>query len=495
MNVKKIITITALSCIFLFLIGITSTIATTIESPLQIEYPEFPNIDTPEGHPVFLPDYIRYIYYFAIISGGIIAFSVVIAGGFRYLTSVGNPAQTTDARNQIIMALVGLAVIFGSYIVLNEINPDLVSIQPPIPSYLTGEGIIIYSDSNCGDGSNGYPGLYKEVPLGIKYGTIKGTQSVRTIDVQSFWTLESTPYLSKIEFFRNSDCLLDPLVSHTFIPDAPNVCVSVGVIAGVECIKLTRHIPGVWLFSYENGDPKNPDPTKGVYKVFQGDWSNLPDGLRNNVRTIALVPDTNKGITYGTIMHERTGPRYEEKGWAHLYIPSNNGMNTTIYTGAQVRNTNIDSITVFQTSELASNRAVTVFENSDERCQPDGAGVCQPAKIRHKWSEMDPIPGIDNNIAKSITLEEGVDEWWTGGDFVATCSNVSAMNWIGHITWRTGGCFKGVSAIKFEEGSSYIAILYNDRNNGMVIDGSIRNLGTYKFNEQTAGMYVIKVRR
>ncbi|MBU3913295.1 MAG: hypothetical protein KKE50_04340 [Nanoarchaeota archaeon] len=337
--------------------------------------------------------------------------------------------------------------------------------------------------------------------MGIKYGIIKGTQSVRSIDVHSFWTLESTPYLSKIEFFQNPDCTLDPLVSHTFIPNAPNVCVPISGITNVQCVKLTRHIPGVWLFSYENGDPTNPDPRRGVYKVFQGDWSNLPDGLRNNVRTIALVPDTNKGITYGTIMHQNTGPRYEEKGWAHLYIPSSNDMTTTIFTGPRIQNTNVDSITVFQTSELAPDRAVTVFENSDERCQPDGSGICQDARIVHEWSEMSPLTimggtiTLDSNIARGFVLEEGVDEWWTGGDTVVTCNDVSAMNWIGHITWRTGGCFRGVSAIKFEEGSSYLAVLYNDNQNAMVIDGSVRNLGTYKFNEQTARVFVIRVRR
>jgi len=346
---------------------------------------------------------------------------------------------------------------------------------------------------------------------------------VDPINVNSFWTLESTPYLSKIEFFNNPDCNKDPLIEHTFVPDQANTCVPIpGGIDNVQCVMLTRYIPGIWLFSYENGDPQNPEPDKGYYKVFQGDWAKLPDELRGKVRTIAIVPDTQKGVTYGTILHTQTGSRGENKGQAHLYLPptptlSQTRMDITTFTGSsEIESEDIGSITVFRTNPGASDRSITIFENSDYRCQPDGAGVCQDASIEYKWDDMEKIPGMDYEIARAIVLKEramlhlgnfsadDINEWWEDGDELVICDYSVAF--IGHIWWRTGGCFRGVSSIKFEDGSSYLVILYNSDTgaiandgrggvNGLIISGSVRNLGTYKFQERTGIIFVIKVLR
>jgi hypothetical protein len=481
------------------------------DQPLEVTYPAFPNITPPARQPVFLPDYIRYVYQFAVITSAIIAFLAVLIGGFRYITSAGNPAQTSDARNQILMALIGLIVILGSYVVLQEINPDLISLEPPNPDLSYGDGIIIYTDGTCGQGSNGYPDLYEPVPDGTEYKIIKGTKSINPMDVGSFWTFEGAPYLNTIDFLKTDTCEGDAEPNHSFSPQNANTCIPTGDLNNptgnlnnIECVRMKRNIPGVWLFSYENGNPENPEPDKGIYKVFQQDWSKLPDGLRGNIRTIALVPDKQANANYGVILHQETGSRQENKGWANLYIPQ--GDEVVTFTGAQLENINAQSITVFQIDASASSRAITLYENADYKCQPDEEGECQDASIKYEWGAMQSIPGMNSEIARAIVLKENDDLWWEpDGDEVHICWR-EAWNIIGHITWRTGGCFKGVSAIKHEEGSSYLTILYasddgkiQDDGRGdapaIVIDGSVRNLGTYNFNEVTGIIFVIKVKR
>jgi hypothetical protein len=50
--------------------------------------------------------------------GGLVAIAFVIMGGFRYLTSQGEPENTASARKTIINALVGLIItIFATVIV------------------------------------------------------------------------------------------------------------------------------------------------------------------------------------------------------------------------------------------------------------------------------------------------------------------------------------------------------------------------------------------
>lgn len=511
MNIKKATKIFLFLYLSIFLMAISYIAIAQEERPLEIEYPEFtdiPDIEAPVSHPVFLTNYIRYLYQFAVIIGGLVAFVAVLIGGFRYLTSAGSPGQMTDAREQIMMGLLGLIVILGSFVLLNELNPDLVSLVPPhiVPS---GEkGIVIYSDdegNDCGNGSDGQPGVFFELPMGTQYIKIKGTQSIDSFNVTSFWASDAAPVLTEVAFFQNNDCSGTPLPGFVFSPDTPRTCIPTGTLPDIECVALKWHLPGVWLFSYENGDPDNPNADEGVFANFREDAAALPKGLRNDVQSIAIVPDERRNVHYGVILHEETGARTEEKGWAHLYIPSG----TDTFLVPETDNHHARSITVFEIDQDAPNRDIKICENIGCACQPDGEGVCQDASITFAWGDLEEIPWVANTaVARAIILEENSDEyeWWEDGDQIAICGIGAIYNWIGHITWRTGGCFRGVSAIDFEEGSHYIAILYafdggeltsDERINAhaLVISGDVRNLGTYDFNELTGIIFVIKVKR
>ena len=93
----------------------------------KIHYPTVPPGITPPPPTAKggLPLYVKYLFNFSIMIAGIIAFAALVYGGFKYLTSVGNPANREEAKNRITAAFIGLTILLLSYLILVTINPDL----------------------------------------------------------------------------------------------------------------------------------------------------------------------------------------------------------------------------------------------------------------------------------------------------------------------------------------------------------------------------------
>jgi len=78
-----------------------------------------------------LPEYVKYVFNFAIWIAGALSLFFLVYGGFLYLTSAGNPSKMQDAKDQIIASLLGIAILGGSYAILNTINPALTKFETP----------------------------------------------------------------------------------------------------------------------------------------------------------------------------------------------------------------------------------------------------------------------------------------------------------------------------------------------------------------------------
>lgn len=64
-----------------------------------------------------IPAIIKYILGFV----GALAVLVIIYSGFLYLTSGGNEKRVTAAKQALTAAIIGLALVFGSYIIVNAV--------------------------------------------------------------------------------------------------------------------------------------------------------------------------------------------------------------------------------------------------------------------------------------------------------------------------------------------------------------------------------------
>lgn len=53
---------------------------------------------------------------------GIVCFLMLIVGGFKYLTSGGDPKQAASAQGTLTWAIAGLAIIIGAWLILKFIS-------------------------------------------------------------------------------------------------------------------------------------------------------------------------------------------------------------------------------------------------------------------------------------------------------------------------------------------------------------------------------------
>jgi hypothetical protein len=104
------------------------------DSGLELNYPEILG-NKPETIATGLPEYVKYIYDFAIAFAGLIALGSLIWGGFIYFSSSGDPTKIKSAKEQMTAAFTGLLILLSSYLILATINPNLVNLLPlsPLP--------------------------------------------------------------------------------------------------------------------------------------------------------------------------------------------------------------------------------------------------------------------------------------------------------------------------------------------------------------------------
>ncbi len=95
---------------------------------LEVKYPSVEGY-APTETTTQIPDYVKYIFNFAIFASGVIALVVLVLAGFQWFTSAGNLEKTKEAKDRISAAILGLAILFGSYLILTTINPNLVVFQ------------------------------------------------------------------------------------------------------------------------------------------------------------------------------------------------------------------------------------------------------------------------------------------------------------------------------------------------------------------------------
>lgn len=90
-----------------------------------------------------IPVFIKYFYEWGIALGGLAAFIALLAAGFMYLTSTGDPGKMKEAKERIYWAFGGLIFLLASWLILNTINPELTDLSVPT---LTPEDLTSYTE-------------------------------------------------------------------------------------------------------------------------------------------------------------------------------------------------------------------------------------------------------------------------------------------------------------------------------------------------------------
>ncbi|MFA7141950.1 MAG: hypothetical protein WC157_01470 [Candidatus Paceibacterota bacterium] len=101
---------------------------------LNIDWPKSPmgtdiTTNLVQGGTNSLADLTQYLYEWGISIGALLAFISIIYAGFTYLTSAGNSNKLTESKERIKASFLGLALLLGTYLILNTINPKLVQLD------------------------------------------------------------------------------------------------------------------------------------------------------------------------------------------------------------------------------------------------------------------------------------------------------------------------------------------------------------------------------
>jgi len=74
-----------------------------------------------------LGKFIRYTWWLHLV------FVVILFSGFRWITALGNPATIGQAKSRMYHAILGGILLLAAYLILQLINPELVSNRVSIP--------------------------------------------------------------------------------------------------------------------------------------------------------------------------------------------------------------------------------------------------------------------------------------------------------------------------------------------------------------------------
>ena len=280
---------------------------------LEIIYPTVPGAETPTTVKTALPEYLKYVFTFAIMIAGLLAFGALIYGGFLYLTSAGDPSKMKDGKDQTIAGFLGLIIVLSSFLILNTINPQLVlpggALQP-------GEaGIRIYTVDSCCETA-------PDKSLCEDENSFKVITEVPDLtDPDLNWGLDGKK-IASIKFLGEPGELTVALWSD---PDFEGNGTTIDYPTGdtqpckpvpsstYKSISLDWHIPGVYLYSNSNDCGKNSTTgnLKDVeVKIYQSSSATLPE-FNDRTQSIKFIygdKDLKSGeykAKYATILHEK----------------------------------------------------------------------------------------------------------------------------------------------------------------------------------------------
>jgi hypothetical protein len=95
-----------------------------------------------------LVQFVEYFFALALLLGGSIAVVMVIYAGVGLLMSQGEPGKVNESKSRMKNALIGLVVLFGTYLIINTLNSGIFSIKNIETECLSGIDITVSGGAN-----------------------------------------------------------------------------------------------------------------------------------------------------------------------------------------------------------------------------------------------------------------------------------------------------------------------------------------------------------
>ncbi|MEK7562195.1 MAG: hypothetical protein AAB509_00745 [Patescibacteria group bacterium] len=287
---------------------------------MEIIYPNlpfYPAIDSTST----LPQFIAYWFGFAITIAIAIAVISLIIAGIQLMTSAGNTGATSEAKDKIKGATLGLVLLLSSFLILRTINPVLVT--PSLTSLGEVPGVF-YTN-----GTDDKPAPISEsntanIPQG--YSTIIYKCAVGAYSPNLYiWKFPKTN-------FRGNDDKYEGVVT------AEKKCGEKEPVGEAGSFRMAFKTPGIYYFlgdncqGYMSGPNLSDQDTTEPFRANIKQGETVPTG---NIRSIKVVNDKASSAYFGIIFHQQSGveksglcdiPRLSDKDeeCLQIYDSSNN---------------------------------------------------------------------------------------------------------------------------------------------------------------------------
>lgn len=216
---KKIFLLVFMSLVSL--IGFSQVLA------MEVTYPTIGGVSLP-ANPTF-SNYFLYFFNIALLIGMIAAALVFIFAAINYFFSRGQIGRTEKSKNDIVRALIGLAVLFGSVLIVNAIN-----------SGINKNGL---DDLHTEQFSGGIMIHYADKDVNLNGNLANATKTANSIS----W-LSSKEELPRIYVFPEKNFQGTP----TEVKNGESVMINIG-----NSITFDWNIPGVYLYDDKEFKLKN----------------------------------------------------------------------------------------------------------------------------------------------------------------------------------------------------------------------------------------------
>lgn len=152
----KIIIISFAVCFLVFPVMARIASAQTTSTIVNVEFPCPSGLGLGNCQPsTDIPSYLNNLYKFAVGIAGALAVAMIVAGGVYYTISAGSSDKQREAKSMITSAIWGIILLFGSYLILRTVNPQITNLnldftgKPVLTTTSSLEGESVQNNNNC----------------------------------------------------------------------------------------------------------------------------------------------------------------------------------------------------------------------------------------------------------------------------------------------------------------------------------------------------------
>ncbi|MEY4731568.1 MAG: Type secretion system pilin [Candidatus Parcubacteria bacterium] len=120
-NTKSTRRATSSSRVDVLLLAAAAVTAIGLAAVAEVAYAQDISVYLAAAEPTIGETFTKY-FNFAFMLGGVFAFGAIVWGAFKYIVAGGNPSGQSDARDQILQAIIGLFLLIGAGLILRTIG-------------------------------------------------------------------------------------------------------------------------------------------------------------------------------------------------------------------------------------------------------------------------------------------------------------------------------------------------------------------------------------